>query len=66
MFPDHELINSLGCRSVVNLPAAFDGGVPGTVNCLDVAGHYTAERVARLDALAPCMVMAVLGASLRA
>lgn len=44
----------------------FDGVVIGMVNCLDFAGHYTAERVARLDALAPFMAMAVLGARFRA
>jgi GAF domain-containing protein len=66
MFATKPLINALGCQSVVNLPVTFEGVVIGTVNCLDVAGHYTAERVTRLDALAPLMAMAVLGARLRA
>lgn len=37
VFPDHELIASLGCGSVINL--------------LDATGHYTPERVAAAEAL---------------
>jgi GAF domain-containing protein len=45
VFPDYELIDSLGCQSVVNMPVILHGELVGTVNMLDVAGHYTAERV---------------------
>ena len=45
VFPDHELINSLGCQSVVNMPVVLGGELVGTVNMLDVEGHYTPERV---------------------
>lgn len=45
-FADHELIQSLGCESCLNLPVVYGGRVLGTLNCLDVAGHYTPERVA--------------------
>ncbi|MBY4893616.1 GAF domain-containing protein [Rhodobacteraceae bacterium N5(2021)] len=45
VFPDYELIGSLGCGSVMNLPV-FDGdSLLGTVNLLDAKGHFTAERV---------------------
>lgn len=47
VFPDYELIKSLGCESVINLPVYIGGEMLGTVNCLDVAGHYTPERVER-------------------
>ncbi|WP_112324377.1 DUF2817 domain-containing protein [Oceanibium sediminis] len=46
VFADHELIASLGCASVLNLPITLDGKLEATVNLLDVAGHYDAERVA--------------------
>lgn len=46
VFPDYELIDSLGCQSVVNIPVEVGGELLGTVNCLDVAHHYTPERVA--------------------
>ena len=46
VFPDHELIDSLGCQSVVNMPVVLGGELVGTVNMLDVDGYYTAERVA--------------------
>ncbi len=62
VFPDHPLILSLGCESVVNLPALFNGDVIGTVNCLDARGYYTPERVAALAALAPFATMALIGA----
>lgn len=51
VFPDHELISSLGCQSVINVPIVVNGTVYGTINCLDAAGHYTPERVAASDAL---------------
>ncbi len=64
VFPDYELIRSLGCESVVNLPVVFDGGVIGTVNMLDRPGHYTPERVAKVERLAPFACMALLAARL--
>ena len=51
VFPDHELIKSLGCESVINLPVYIGGEMLGTVNCLDVAHHYTPERVERAKTL---------------
>ncbi len=45
VFPDHALIASLGCGSVVNLPIVLEGDLVATINLLDVAGHYTPERV---------------------
>ena len=45
VFSDHELIDSLGCQSVVNMPVVLGGELVGTVNMLDVEGHYTPERV---------------------
>lgn len=50
-FSDHALINALGCEAAVNIPVARDGLVVGTVNILDRAGHFTPERVARLEEL---------------
>ncbi len=51
VFGDHELIRSLGCESVMNLPAIAGGRVLGTVNCLDAAGHWTPQRLADSEAL---------------
>ena len=50
-FPDWELIGSLGCRSCVNMPVVVRGKVLGTVNMLDVEGHFTPERVALVEHL---------------
>lgn len=49
VFPDHALIGALGCGSVVNLPIVLGGEIVATVNLLDVAGHYTPERVAAAE-----------------
>jgi hypothetical protein len=54
VFPDYELIDSLGCQSVVNMPVVLGGELVGTVNMLDVEGYYTPERVALI-----CEVLAV-------
>jgi hypothetical protein len=52
VFPDHELIASLGCGSVVNLPVFVGNGLMGTVNILHEEGYYTPERVSRFVAYA--------------
>jgi hypothetical protein len=62
VFPDHELIMSLGCASVVNVPIVFDDAVIGSLNLLEAAGHYTPERVAAAMALRPFGTMAMLAA----
>jgi hypothetical protein len=46
VFPDHELIASLGCGSAMNLPIVLEGNLVATVNLLDETGRYTPERVA--------------------
>lgn len=51
VFPDHELIKSLGCESVINVPVVVEGEVLATINCLHEAGFYTPERVAAAEAL---------------
>jgi len=51
VFPDYELIQSLGCESCLNLPILISGTVIGTLNCLHQAGHYTPERVSASESL---------------
>lgn len=48
VFADHELIDALGCQSVVNMPVILRDELVGTVNMLDVEGYYTPERVAAI------------------
>jgi hypothetical protein len=50
VFPDHAIIASLGCGSVLNLPVVLEGDLVATINLLDVSGHYTPERVASAEA----------------
>ena len=50
VFPDHALIGSLGCGSVVNVPVVLEGDLVATINLLNSAGFYTPERVARAEA----------------
>lgn len=45
VFPDHELIASLGCGSVLNLPVVIKGELVATINMLAAAHHYTPGRV---------------------
>ena len=45
VFPDHQLIASLGCGSVFNLPVLEAGELAATINMLAAPGHYTADRV---------------------
>ena len=66
VFSDHELIKSLGCESVINVPIVVAGEVKGTINCLHEAGFYTPERVEAAEALklpgAVCLLIAELSA----
>jgi hypothetical protein len=62
VFPDHELIKSLGCESVINLPIIFDDAVIGSLNLLEAAGHYTPRRVAAAMELQPLGTAAMLAA----
>jgi hypothetical protein len=49
IFPDYELIASLGCGSVWNLPVFLRGELVATINMLHAEGHYTKERVAAAE-----------------
>jgi len=60
VFPDHELIQSLGCESCLNLPIVVGGHVIGTLNCLHHAGHYTAARVLAANSLIKAGALAFL------
>lgn len=51
VFDDHELIKSLGCESVINVPVIVGGEVIATLNCLHEKDYYTEERVKAADAL---------------
>jgi hypothetical protein len=58
VFPDHLIIGSLGCGAVINMPVFLAGRFMGTVNILNVPGHYTPARVAALQALRPAYMLA--------
>jgi hypothetical protein len=64
VFSDHELIRSLGCESVANLPVVFADAVIGTVNILDVAGYYTPDRLAKIERLSPFAATALIATRL--
>jgi hypothetical protein len=40
VFYDHELIASLGCDAMLNLPVVHDGQALGTINISNAAGWY--------------------------
>lgn len=62
---DHELINRLGCQSVVNVPIILKDELVGCMNLLDVAHHYTPERLQLIrDVLSVPAKLAVLAARL--
>jgi hypothetical protein len=48
-FPDHALINQLGCQSALNVPVVEAGQTIATVNILDDAGRFTPETVDRVE-----------------
>ena len=62
VFPDHELIASLGCGAVINIPVIAAGRLLGCVNCLDSAGSYGPKRISAARSLrlpgAACFLLA--------
>ena len=44
-FPDYELIERLGCRSVMNIPLILEGNVVGSVNLLNKENWYNEHQV---------------------
>jgi len=65
VFPDYELINSLGCQSVINLPIVIGGTLAATVNILHEAGYYTEDRVSRTRELLTLPSLAALSVAQR-
>ena len=51
VFPDHELIESLGCGAVINIPVVAAGELLGCINCLNSAGSYGPERISAARSL---------------
>lgn len=47
VFGDHELIRSLGCGSVLNIPVRIKGQFTGTLNLLDADHYFDEATVAR-------------------
>ena len=61
-FFDHELIESMGLGSVINVPVVYDGRCLGTINLLDAEHHYRAEHIPPVARLAPLLIPAFLEA----
>lgn len=59
IFADHELITSLGCGSIINVPVIDNGEVLGVLNILDAEGSYDEQDVAAALALTPLAVPAL-------
>ena len=66
VFPDHALIASLGCGSVLNLPVVLSNDLVATINLLAEPGHYTEDLVKEAEALLklPASLCAALAALL--
>ena len=60
VFYDHELIVSLGCESVLNLPVRWRGQTMGTLNLLHRAEFYDEAQIAGVALLAHLALPALL------
>jgi GAF domain-containing protein len=60
IFADHELIEGLGCGSIINVPVIADGRTLGVLNILDAEGSYDDDAVVVAESLAPLAVSALL------
>ncbi|WP_144182606.1 GAF domain-containing protein [Elioraea rosea] len=60
VFFDHELIRSLGCESVLNVPVVWNGRSLGTINLLHEAGWYREADIPLAQTIAALAVPAYL------
>ena len=60
VFFDYELIWSLGCESVLNMPVRWRGTTLGTLNLLHRSGHYTEAHLPQVQLMAALAVPAFL------
>ncbi|MCU0985636.1 MAG: GAF domain-containing protein [Acetobacteraceae bacterium] len=60
VFFDHELIRSLGCESVLNVPVVWGGRTLGTLNLLHQAGWYEDAHIPLAETIAALAVPALL------
>lgn len=60
VFFDYELIWSLGCESVLNMPLRWAGQTLGTLNLLHRAGHYSEADLPQVRLMAALAVPAFL------
>jgi hypothetical protein len=60
VFFDHELILSLGCHSVLNVPVRWRGETVGTLNLLHQADWYRPEHVGPAQVLAQLALPALM------
>ena len=58
VFPDHAIIGSLGCGSVVNMPVVLAGQFLGTVNVLHRTLYYQPPVVQKLHDLRSAAMLA--------
>ena len=60
VFYDYELIWSLGCESVINLPVRWNGQTYGTLNLLHRAGWYDEADIANVRLFAQLALPGIL------
>lgn len=60
VFHDYELIWSLGCESVLNMPVRWAGETVGTVNLLHRSEYYTEAHLPQVRHLAALALPALL------
>ncbi|WP_410676309.1 GAF domain-containing protein [Amycolatopsis sp. cmx-4-68] len=60
IFADHDLIESLGCGSIINVPVVSGGRTLGVLNILDAEGAYDEDSVRVAASLAPLAAPALL------
>ena len=60
VFADHEVLWSIGCGSVLNMPVVWGGKVYGALNLLDRPGSFDAADIPLVSVLAQLTLPALL------
>ena len=65
-FYDHKVITDLGCESILNQVIVFNNKTIGTMNLLNIKGHFNKEHLKKTNYISKFLVPSFLNHQLKA
>ena len=64
-FYDHKIITDLGCESIINQVIIFNNETIGTINLLNIKGHFSKEHLKKTNFISKFLVPIYLNHQLK-